>query len=218
MGLQLGESHLRSSSFRCLDHTAPSLPSLRQLHPPAAIHKLCPSRPLTHLLLLPAALLHLQVVIKDSEAYFDPYAFSFLRFAVAAAAFSPFLKAASADKRIVTGGIELGLWTAAGYLLQSQGLITTDASRASFLSTFTVIIVPILAGLSGRGVQPLTWFSAVAALIGMSLLEGGGAPPCVGDVWSFLSAIAFGVQVGPGGTTVLPMLGNCGFVLDLSQS
>lgn len=60
-----------------------------------------------------------------------------------------------------------------------------------------VIIVPILAGLSGRGVQPLTWFSALAALIGMSMLEGGGgSPPCIGDVWSFLSALAFGVQVG----------------------
>jgi hypothetical protein len=58
-----------------------------------------------------------------------------------------------------------------------------------------VIIVPILAGLSGRGVQPLTWFSAVAALFGVSLLEGGGSPPCLGDMWSFISALAFGVQV-----------------------
>ncbi|GAB4815296.1 hypothetical protein N2152v2_002342 [Parachlorella kessleri] len=135
------------------------------------------------------------VVIKDSEAAFDPFLFSFLRFTVAAAAFSPFLKAASKDKRVVKAGIELGVWTAAGYLLQSYGLLTTDASRASFLSTFTVIVVPILAGLSGRGVQPLTWFSAVAALCGMSLLEGGGSPPSIGDAWSFLSALAFGVQV-----------------------
>jgi drug/metabolite transporter (DMT)-like permease len=58
-----------------------------------------------------------------------------------------------------------------------------------------VISVPILAGLSGRGVQPLTWFSAIAALCGMSLLEGGGSPPSLGDLWSFLSALAFGVQV-----------------------
>ena len=78
------------------------------------------------------------MVIKDSEAAFDPFLFSFLRFTVAAAAFSPFLKAASEDKRVVRAGIELGVWTAAGYLLQSYGLLTTDASRASFLSTFTV--------------------------------------------------------------------------------
>lgn len=78
------------------------------------------------------------MVIKDSNSSFDPFAFSFLRFTVAAAAFAPFLKAASSDRRVINAGIELGIWTAAGYLLQSQGLLTTDASRASFLSTFTV--------------------------------------------------------------------------------
>ena len=56
--------------------------------------------------------------------------------------------------------------------------------------------MPILVGLSGRGVAPLTWLAAVMALAGMSLLEGGGgSPPALGDLWSFLSAVAFGVQV-----------------------
>ncbi|GAB4815630.1 hypothetical protein N2152v2_008086 [Parachlorella kessleri] len=139
------------------------------------------------------------VIVKDSSTAFDPYAFSALRFSVAAAAFSPFLVSAlrgSDRQRLLRAGLELGLFTAAGYLLQSQGLLTTDASRASFLSTFTVIIVPILVGLSGRGVAPLTWLAAVMALAGMSLLEGGGgSPPSLGDLLSFLSAVAFGVQV-----------------------
>lgn len=69
--------------------------------------------------------------------------------------------------------------------------------------------MPILAGLSGRGVQPLTWFSAVAALCGMSLLEGGGSPPSLGDVWSFLSALAFGVQVGGLGALGLAQRCRC---------
>lgn len=73
---------------------------------------------------------------------------------MAAAAFTPFLKAASADKRVVSAGVELGIWTAAGYLLQSQGLLTTDASRASFLSTFTVrrsiVHVALPVSLKGR--------------------------------------------------------------------
>jgi len=57
-------------------------------------------------------------------------------------------------------------------------------------------VVPILAGLSGRGVQPLTWASAFGAFAGMVLLEGSGSPPSLGDAFSFLSACAFGVQVG----------------------
>ena len=56
-------------------------------------------------------------------------------------------------------------------------------------------MVPILAGLSGRGVKPLTWASCIVALLGVGLLEQGGAPPGVGDIWNLLSALFFGLQV-----------------------
>lgn len=56
-------------------------------------------------------------------------------------------------------------------------------------------MVPILAGLSGRGVKPLTWASCIVALVGVGLLEQGGAPPGVGDIWNLLSALFFGLQV-----------------------
>lgn len=136
------------------------------------------------------------VVVKEAGMETDPFGFAFLRFFVAAVAFSPFLKTATKDWRVLVGGAELGLYTAAGYMLQSMGLLTTDASRASFLSTFTVLVVPFLVGLTpGRTVKPITWAAAVAALVGVSLLEQAGAAPSLGDLWSFLSAVAFGFQV-----------------------
>ncbi|KAL4422527.1 hypothetical protein ABPG75_008724 [Micractinium tetrahymenae] len=135
------------------------------------------------------------VVVKDVGSAFDPLGFAFLRFFVAAAAFSPFMKAAAKDGRVLRAGVEIGVWTAAGYITQSLGLLTTDASRASFLSTFTVLVVPFLAGMSGKGVSAVTWASCCAALLGVGLLEQNGAPPGVGDVWSMLSAVAFGVQI-----------------------
>ena len=58
-----------------------------------------------------------------------------------------------------------------------------------------VLIVPLLAGLSGRGVKPLTWASCFIALVGVGLLEQGGAPPGIGDIWNLLSALFFGLQV-----------------------
>jgi drug/metabolite transporter (DMT)-like permease len=119
--------------------------------------------------------------------------FASLRFGIAAAALSPFLL--KVRPATIPAGIELGIYTAAGYLAQSEGLLTTDASRASFLSTFTVLVVPFLAGITGRGVRPLTWAAAVAALVGVSLLEQSGAEPCMGDVWSVVSAVAFGIQI-----------------------
>lgn len=41
---------------------------------------------------LPSVSVCLQVVVKDVGGSFDAFGFAFLRFAVAAAAFSPFLK------------------------------------------------------------------------------------------------------------------------------
>jgi drug/metabolite transporter (DMT)-like permease len=133
------------------------------------------------------------VVLKEAGTHFNPFNFASLRFGIAALALSPFFF--KAKPATYLGGIELGLYTAVGYLAQSEGLMTTDASRASFLSTFTVLVVPFLAGLSGKGVRPITWAAAVAALFGVSLLEKSGAEPCLGDLWSVISAIAFGVQI-----------------------
>ena len=70
-------------------------------------------------------------------------------------------------------------------------MTSTDASRASFLSTFTVILVPIINGLSGRGIRLRTWIGALVALVGVAFLEQGGSPPSVGDVWGIASAIGF---------------------------
>eukprot|EP00890_Picochlorum_soloecismus_P002268 jgi/Picsp_1/3041/NSC_01263-R1_integral membrane protein duf6 containing protein len=96
------------------------------------------------------------VVVKDAGTAFDPYIFASLRFMVAALMFAPvLLKSASREEKVLQAGFEIGIYTAIGYLFQSQGLLTTDASRASFLSTFTVLVVPFLAGLSGRGVLGL---------------------------------------------------------------
>lgn len=69
------------------------------------------------------------------------------------------------------------------YLAQSWALFLTPASRASLLSTFTVIAVPCLAGLSGERVKPLVWACGLAALVGTTLLEqGGGEPPNAGGL------------------------------------
>ena len=61
-----------------------------------------------------------------------------------------------------------------------------------------VLVVPILAGVSGKAhVKPLTYFSALCALVGVGMLveKGGVIMPNAGDFWSLASAIFFGVQV-----------------------
>eukprot|EP00232_Nephroselmis_pyriformis_P017294 CAMPEP_0182897240 /NCGR_PEP_ID=MMETSP0034_2-20130328/26770_1 /TAXON_ID=156128 /ORGANISM="Nephroselmis pyriformis, Strain CCMP717" /LENGTH=254 /DNA_ID=CAMNT_0025031147 /DNA_START=72 /DNA_END=833 /DNA_ORIENTATION=+ len=136
-------------------------------------------------------------VIKDTEALVDPMVFSACRFGLAAVAFSPLLPAAFKDKRIIRCGAELGTWLALGYITQGMGLMSTDASRASFIATFTVIAVPLLAGATGTRIKPATWMAAAMATAGVCLLESGGGSfdPTMGDALSLASAVLFGVHM-----------------------
>ena len=77
-------------------------------------------------------------VIKDSQLGLDPATFSVGRFAIATAAFLPFLGNALRKKSVRMAGIEMGIWAAGGYLTQAHALLTTEAGRASFISTITV--------------------------------------------------------------------------------
>nr|XP_023894619.1 uncharacterized protein LOC112006570 [Quercus suber]POE58240.1 putative transporter [Quercus suber] len=134
-------------------------------------------------------------VVKEVEAIMDPATFTVVRFAMSAIPFIPFVWQARGDVRTRNAGIELGFWVSLGYLMQALGLLTSDAGRASFISMFTVIVVPLLDGMLGAEVPSLTWFGAVVSILGVAMLESSGSPPCVGDLLNFLSAVFFGVHM-----------------------
>ena len=137
------------------------------------------------------------VVVKQATDAAAPANFTALRFLVAAVAFAPFLPRANRDT--AAAGLELGLWSAAGYATQALGLLTTDASRASFLSAFTVVAVPLLSGTRVAGepkaVEPVTWLCAASAICGVFLLEDAAVDPGPGDAWALASALLFAVQI-----------------------
>lgn len=124
----------------------------------------------------------------------DGTVFMAMRFALAAALFLPFLKP---DIKLAKAGAEIGLWYAGGYVTQALALAHTAASRASLLSTFTVLAVPLIAGLNGAKIRPIVWACAAAALVGTGMLEEGSdlGAPNVGDAWAVLSAIFFALQM-----------------------
>ncbi|KAJ8437833.1 hypothetical protein Cgig2_000387 [Carnegiea gigantea] len=62
-------------------------------------------------------------------------------------------------------------------------------------SSINVIVVPVLDGMFGAVVPPLTWFGAVLSVAGVAMLESSGSPPCVGDLFNFLGAIFFGIHM-----------------------
>ncbi|XP_034911173.1 uncharacterized protein [Populus alba] len=134
-------------------------------------------------------------VVKEIEAVMDPATFTVVRFVVSAIPFLPFALQSWDDARIRNAGIELGFWVSLGYLTQALGLLTSDAGRASFISMFTVIVVPLLDGMLGAIVPAYTWFGALMSIVGVAMLESSGSPPSIGDLLNFLSAVFFGVHM-----------------------
>ncbi|KAF5469155.1 hypothetical protein F2P56_013249 [Juglans regia] len=134
-------------------------------------------------------------VVKDVETSMDAATFSAVRFVVSAIPFLPFVFHAQDDIKTRNAGMELGLWVSLGYLIEAVGLLTADAGRASFISLFTVIVVPLLDGLLGAIVPTRTWFGILMSSVGIAMLECSGSPPSVGDLLNFLSAIFFGIHM-----------------------
>ncbi|OEL37023.1 hypothetical protein BAE44_0001958 [Dichanthelium oligosanthes] len=118
-------------------------------------------------------------VLKEVEALTDPAVFNMVRFVVAAIPFIPFTVRAFGDRRVRNAGLELGVWVSLAYLAQAIGLLSSDAGRASFITAFTVIVVPLIDGLLGASIPKPTWFGAIVSLLGIGLLACGGSPPCV---------------------------------------
>lgn len=134
-------------------------------------------------------------VVKAVESTMDPAAFCAVRFVMSAIPFLPFVLRARGDVETRKAGIELGVWVSLGYLVEALGLLTADAGRASFISLFTVIVVPLLDGMLGSIVPARTWFGVLMSAVGVAMLECSGSPPSVGDLLNFLSAIFFGIHM-----------------------
>ncbi|KAI5660277.1 hypothetical protein M9H77_29070 [Catharanthus roseus] len=134
------------------------------------------------------------LVVKEAETMMDPAAFSAVRFIVSAIPFLPFVFEARHDVETRKSGMELGLWISLGYLIEALGLLTAEAGRASFISLFTVLVVPFLESILGTIVPARTWFGVLMSVIGVAMLECSGSPPNVGDLLNFLSAIFFGIH------------------------
>eukprot|EP00611_Tribonema_gayanum_P027379 TRINITY_DN6749_c0_g3_i1.p1 TRINITY_DN6749_c0_g3~~TRINITY_DN6749_c0_g3_i1.p1 ORF type:complete len:331 (-),score=76.81 TRINITY_DN6749_c0_g3_i1:4-975(-) len=114
------------------------------------------------------------------------------RFGIAAVAMSPFLF--KGDKAVFKAGFECGLWIALGYITQAIGLQSTDANKSAFICSLTVVIVPLINWLRGKGIQWNNGIAALLALLGTGVLElGDSSVPTMGDLWSLGQAFGFGI-------------------------
>ena len=138
-----------------------------------------------------------QVVIKQvADAGVDDFTQMFLRFGLAAVPLLPHIVEGASRKgrgEMLRGAAHLGTILAVGYFLQIVGLEGTTSAKGALTSTFTVLSVPIFAGLHGQRVPWYTWPASALGMVGVGLLTGGdGAAPTTGDAVCILSAVIFG--------------------------
>jgi drug/metabolite transporter (DMT)-like permease len=126
------------------------------------------------------------------------------RMVLAAIALSPFIS--QLPRELIGMSLLAGCFTASGYVTQSMALVDTSPATVSFLGAATVIWCPFLEWLVHRTPmgwrdRPQTWISAAMCMLGVGILELGGAANGAdggmvsvgwGDGLSILQAMGFG--------------------------
>ena len=94
----------------------------------------------------------------------------------------------------VVGGIYCGVLIYLGYFCQKQGLIDTSSGSAAFMTSTSVIIVPILLWIFRIGkIAFNVWIGVGVAFVGLLMITK--AELNVGDLYAFLCAVSFAVHI-----------------------
>jgi drug/metabolite transporter (DMT)-like permease len=149
-------------------------------------------------------------IVQDSLPDVSPLLFAGLRFALALAIFLACFKSARkalglffncntpARKLLRRNAIILGVTLGIGYIFQFLGLVTTTTSKSAFLTTTTVLWTPIFARLDGFEKMSAKKLIGIAgAVLGIILLIHPYPIEkiVIGDVFSALCAVSFGVYI-----------------------
>lgn len=100
-------------------------------------------------------------------------------------------------RRELLGGMACGAALAVASALQQAGLMTSGASKASFITAMYVVLVPLAgAMIFRRRVAAHLWLAVAIALAGLALITlGDDLTLAVGDVLLLLCAVCFCGQI-----------------------
>ena len=141
-------------------------------------------------------------LIKVSLEYISPLPFLAFRFSVAAAILIPIVIRKKSDL-IKKGNIIYGFWAGfylmIGYVLQTIGLDYTSAAASGLITGLYVVILPLLSVVYMKvRVGRLVVFSSILAFSGLIIMSVGsfsGKLAWVGDLLTFLCALAYAFQL-----------------------
>ena len=139
------------------------------------------------------------VMVKDALNDAPPYMFAALRFGIA---FILGLVYVNKGIKNITdvemlGGLFCGFCLFVGYAFQNFGLMETTPSRSAFITSVSVILVPLILVLFRmKRVNTRIWIAVVLAIVGLYILlnpTGGGVN--IGDILTFGCAVSFAAHV-----------------------
>ena len=139
------------------------------------------------------------IIVKDALNDAGPVAFGTLRFTIAG-----ILTLVIVNKSIFTltkteiiGGLICGFCLFCGYAFQNFGLMQTSASKSAFITSVSVLMVPIILYLFNiQKIKMKVWFAVVLATIGLYfLLDPRGGMMNWGDILTFGCALGFAVHI-----------------------
>ena len=141
-------------------------------------------------------------VIPDLKKALDdapPFSFASLRFGLATILALAVInrKMFQISKRELLGGVICGFLLFCGYAFQNFGLMNTTASKSAFITSVSVLIVPILlVSFNLQKVRWKIWIAVILATFGLYLLilPGGGGLN-YGDILTSGCALSFAVHI-----------------------
>jgi len=137
-------------------------------------------------------------LVQDAVAGTSVLSFLVLRFVAATLVLLP-LAIRRGGLRFVADplGVLPGLFLAAGYWFQTEGLRTVSPSVSAFITGTYAVLVPLLGGMLGwERTGARRWASAGLALAGIYLLQGKLPNRwAMAETWTALCAVCFALQI-----------------------
>ena len=141
------------------------------------------------------------VAQKFGSEHFGPFALTSYRNLLGGAFLFLFtLRSPRVTRAEALGGTVSGLVLFLAMVAQQIGIETTTPGVSAFLTANYVLIVPVIAWLTGRGRSGWSiWVSAAVAIVGSFLLCLSGSDETIGfgrgESWTLLCAVLFAVQI-----------------------
>ena len=138
------------------------------------------------------------IMVKEALEDASPFSFATLRFGLASLLTLIIVnkKILSLNKIELKGAIYCGFFLFSGYAFQNFGLLITTATKSAFITSVSVIVVPILLVLFRiQQIKLRVWIAVLIATFGLYLLIMPDGGINLGDIITFGCAISFAIHI-----------------------